>query len=124
MPPWSVTSEKWRRQYRNLSMNEMNLEGASVRRSFNRAAESYDGAATLQRQVADTLIADISIEPAAIVDAGCGTGYGIATLARRFPGAHLLALDLAPAMLHATRQRLSPLAALCTNLEALPLRTA
>jgi malonyl-CoA O-methyltransferase len=41
----------------------------------------------------------IRIEPRRIVDAGCGTGAAFAALARRYPRAELVGLDLAPAML-------------------------
>ena len=76
-----------------------------VREAFERAAASYDGAAVLQRQVCDHLLADFdpSPEPNSILDAGCGTGYGARLLRSRWPGAHLTAVDFAPAMLALAR---------------------
>jgi malonyl-CoA O-methyltransferase len=61
-----------------------------VRESFERAAVSYDGAAVLQRQVCDHLLATLDPlpEPASILDAGCGTGYGARLLRARWPQAH------------------------------------
>jgi malonyl-CoA O-methyltransferase len=95
----------------------------SVRAAFERAAETYDGAATVQREVCERLDAlidqSITAAPTTILDAGCGTGFGLPLLARRFPAARLLAVDFAPAML----RRLPPGLglALGADLECLPL---
>ncbi|HTJ96716.1 MAG TPA: malonyl-ACP O-methyltransferase BioC [Rhodocyclaceae bacterium] len=103
-------------------MIDLNLEGARIRSSFDRAASSYDQAAELQRRVADTLLRNfVFTNPHSIVDGGCGTGYGTAGLAARFPDAQLLGLDLAPGMLQATRQRLSHQSLVCADIQALPL---
>ena len=102
-------------------MNELNLEGRHVRRSFDRAAASYDQAAALQRRVADRLMQSIVATPARILDAGSGTGYGTAALARRFPTAALFALDLAPGMLRATRARTPDIPLVCADVQSLPL---
>lgn len=100
------------------------LEGRRVRHSFDRAAASYDQAAALQRRVADRLVGMIDAEPVAILDAGSGTGYGTALLRQRFPQASLYALDLAPAMLEATRARVGELPRVCADMQALPLAAA
>ena len=105
-------------------MNELNLEGRQVRRSFDRAAASYDQAAALQRRVADRLLASLVGSPARILDAGSGTGYGTAALAQRFPGAALFALDLAPGMLQATRMRTPGVPLVCADVQSLPLAAA
>lgn len=72
-----------------------------IRQSFERAAASYDQAAAVQRRVCDDLLAALPPLPAPgiILDAGSGTGYARPLLARRFADAHLVALDLSPAML-------------------------
>ena len=105
-------------------MNELNLEGRQVRRSFDRAAASYDQAAALQRRVADRLLGSLAGSPARILDAGSGTGYGTAALAQRFPGAALFALDLAPGMLQATRMRTPGVPLVCADVQSLPLAAA
>lgn len=91
----------------------------AVRQSFNRAAASYDAAATLQRRVCDLLLAELAdAAPATILDAGCGTGYGLGLLAGRWPHARLIAADFAAAMLAAAG------GGVCADIEALPLAAA
>ncbi|MCE2998979.1 MAG: malonyl-ACP O-methyltransferase BioC [Betaproteobacteria bacterium] len=111
------------------------IDKRAVRRSFDRAAAGYDAAAVLQQEVcARSLerLAFIKHQPLRILDAGCGTGNAWAGLGQRFPRAELIALDLAPAMLRTARSRLPwhrrwlgrvP-AAVCGDLEALPLKAA
>lgn len=73
-----------------------------VRRAFDRAARGYDEAAVLQREVCARLLEHLEpmrLDPARILDLGCGTGYAFSALARRFPRAAILGLDIAPAML-------------------------
>ncbi|WP_174873473.1 malonyl-ACP O-methyltransferase BioC [Vogesella oryzae] len=79
-----------------------------VRASFERAAHSYDAAAVLQREVSDRMaerLDYIKLQPAVILDAGSGTGYGSAELRRRYPEARVVELDLAHAMLCASREK-------------------
>jgi malonyl-CoA O-methyltransferase len=93
-----------------------------VRESFERAAASYDDAAVLQRQVCEHLLAafDPYPEPTSILDAGCGTGYGIRLLRGRWPAARITAVDFAPAML--SLARLDADLCLAADIEALPCR--
>lgn len=97
----------------------------SVRAAFEGAAATYDDAAVVQREVCERLarlIGPLPHPPALILDAGCGTGFGLPLLARRFPGARLLAVDFAPAMLRRLPTGLGlPLGA---DLECLPLANA
>jgi malonyl-CoA O-methyltransferase len=106
-----------------------------VRRSFDRAASSYDEHAIVQREVDRRLLEHldpIRIDPARIVDLGCGTGRSLEALARRFPQAQLLGVDIAPAMLARGRARggwwqralgkSRPL--VCADIERLPLAPA
>lgn len=99
-----------------------------IRAAFQRAAASYDGAAVVQREVCGRLDALLArhlpsgAAPRRVLDAGCGTGFGLPLLARRFPAARLLAVDFAPAML----ERLPPGLGLAVgaDLECLPLPPA
>ena len=80
-----------------------------VQQAFDRAAPTYDGAAVVQRRVGDRLLAECNWEdvpPKAILDAGCGTGYGAGILRHRWPQAHLTGVDFAPAMLEQARSAL------------------
>ncbi len=106
-----------------------------VRRAFDRAAQSYDGAAQLQREVAtrlalrlDELLATGTEAPALILDVGSGTGYGETLLRSRLPAAGVVELDIAPAMLKVARERRDGAGlschGLCADLERLPLREA
>ena len=71
-----------------------------VRASFDRAAETYDSAAVVQRRVCDRLIDTLSTsEVSRILDAGCGTGYGAGLLRGRWPKSTIVGIDFAPAML-------------------------
>lgn len=91
------------------------MSKGTIRRSFNRAAASYDSAATLQRQVCELLMGALpNMAPTAILDAGCGTGYGLDLLARRWPDARLTAVDFAAAMLATAG------GGICADIEALP----
>jgi malonyl-CoA O-methyltransferase len=114
----------------------MNSIQNPVRRAFDRAAESYDGAAQLQREVAsrlalrlDRLLAALdTTPPSLILDVGSGTGYGETLLRSRLPAAGLVELDIAPAMLKVARERRDgaglACAGLCADLGRLPLRNA
>jgi malonyl-CoA O-methyltransferase len=100
---------------------------ARVRQSFERAAPTYDSAASVQRQICHELanrMADrLPALPAVtrLLDAGCGTGYAQALLQTRFPAAHAVALDLSAGML----QRIAaPCCRLAGDLEHLPLADA
>jgi malonyl-CoA O-methyltransferase len=97
---------------------------AHIARSFGQAAARYDAFADLQRAVADRLLSMLDESmPARVIDIGCGTGYCSAQLATHFPGAQLLALDLAVPMLNATSARVPAQAGLlCADMNVLPLQ--
>jgi malonyl-CoA O-methyltransferase len=98
----------------------------AVRAAFERAAHTYEDAAAVQREVCRRLDALLErappAAPALILDAGCGTGFGLPLLARRFPAARLIAADFAPAMLARMPPGLG--LALGADLECLPLPAA
>ncbi len=106
------------------------FDTAKLRRSFGRAAQSYDDHAILQLEVQTRLqerLDDATLAPARILDVGSGTGVGTARLRKRYPKAQTLALDLALPMLRtAQKQRswLRPFLRICADAEALPLLDA
>ena len=112
------------------------IDRQALRRSFERAAATYDAAAVLQNEVCQRMLARLDFvkqHPAAILDAGCGTGNALAPLARRYPAARIVALDIAVRMVERARVRIpnwrrllgrSVPAVLCADIECLPLATA
>jgi len=104
------------------------LQRHCVRRSFDRAAASYDAAAVLHAEIRQTLLERLeltSMAPRAVVDAGAGTGHGSRALKRRYPRALVIALDSSRGMLcAAARQQswLRPFARVCADAERLPLK--
>ena len=86
------------------------LDRRSVRLAFERAAATYDNAAVLQREVGQRLaerLGVIRLQPAVVLDAGCGTGDAMGELRTRYPEALLIGLDLALNMTVAARARLT-----------------
>ena len=84
------------------------LDPRAVRRAFGRAAATYTEAAVLQREVGARMaerLDVVKLAPAAVLDAGCGTGEAQRELSARYPKARRVALDLALPMLDAARER-------------------
>ena len=84
------------------------LDLRAVRRHFARAAPTYDEAAVLQKEVGTRLaerLDTVKLAPAAMLDAGCGTGDAQAELAARYPSARYVGLDVALPMLAAARTK-------------------
>lgn len=113
------------------------LEKREVRRSFERAAGTYDAAAVLQKEICVRMLGRLEYvkhRPRAILDAGSGTGNAVPALLSRYPGAAVIALDFAQAMLNRARRRLrwwqtlpglrAPLHVVCGDIEHLPLASA
>jgi malonyl-CoA O-methyltransferase len=78
------------------------LDSRALRRNADRASATYDESAVLQARLREQMIERlgwIAFEPETVVDLGCGTGHGAVALARRWPGARVIALDVAAGML-------------------------
>lgn len=100
-------------------------ERRRIRHAFDGAAQTYEAHAKLQREIAEDLaLATHAYAPiaGAILDAGCGTGFGAQLLHRLFPQTPLINVDLAPAMAAQTREHSADV--LCADLEAIPLPVA
>ena len=114
-------------------MDDFLIDKRRMRRAFNRAAADYDAAAILQREVCARMLerlACIKLQPAHILDAGSGTGFGMRQLTAKYPAAQMVALDIATGMLRIARghsgwwrklfsgaQQMQ----VCGDIEALPL---
>lgn len=115
--------------------SDLTLDKRQVRRSFERAAQTYDARAVLQNEICRRMLERldyIKLDPAWIIDAGSGTGNAVPGLLTRFPRAQVLAFDLALAMARRVRlrrawwrrlleRRGSRLAAICADIENIPL---
>jgi malonyl-CoA O-methyltransferase len=108
-------------------MSQPTIDKRRARRAFEAAAAGYDLAAVLQREIADRLLERLDyvrLEPRRILDLGCGTGYAVQPLHRRYRRAEVVALDFALPMLQQARRRGSWLRrphCLCADAESLPL---
>ena len=107
------------------------IDKTQARASFEKAADSYDGAAVLQRQTAQEMLERLELvknEPQVILDIGCGTGEATALLAKRYKKSKVIALDFAHSMLKHTRRRgsswLKKQACVCADAEQLPIADA
>lgn len=93
---------------------------AAIALTFGRAAAHYDQHAAFQRACGDKLAALLGpVEHAAILDAGCGTGWFSRQWRR--PGNQVIALDLSFSMLSEARRRESASVYLAGDIERLPL---
>ncbi len=114
-------------------MNDPLFDARQVRRAFSRAADGYEQAAALQREIEARLLDSLTFHtstPSVVLDAGCGPGRASAALQRHWPKAGVLALDLALPMLRQARRNAGwrPFARrpqpLCADVRALPLAGA
>lgn len=112
-----------------------------ARDSFGRAAKAYDANAILQASVRAEMLDRLNLvklNPAVILDAGCGTGLASLALKNKFKAAQVISLDFAVPMLQETKrnakksnfiQQIRALFSakqhlLCADVEHLPLKDA
>jgi malonyl-CoA O-methyltransferase len=104
------------------------LEPGRVRRSFDRAARTYDDAAVLHAEVREDLLQRlqlVTLVPHVVLDAGAGTGHASRALKRLYPKAQVVALDSSLQMLKVAGKQqswLRPFERICADAELLPLR--
>ena len=69
---------------------------AAVRRRFDEAAATFDGAAVLHTEARSRMLERLALfrlEPERVLDVGAGTGAGSAALTALYPGAQIVAVD-------------------------------
>tara|TARA_R110000772_G_scaffold110050_1_gene213509 strand:- start:1908 stop:2744 length:837 start_codon:yes stop_codon:yes gene_type:complete len=119
-----------------MSLADYKLEKNRIARSFAAAAGTYDAHASLQRSIANKLLAKLAEQELSdsstnkrnkikrILDLGSGTGYSTKALQNLFPSAEIISLDIAEAMLrHARELHLEDACNekfVCADAEALP----
>jgi len=90
---------------------EQRVEKTIVARHFGRQAHAYDDATPVQAAMGEALLQQARREfpaaPRRILELGCGTGRLTAAMAQLWPGARIVAVDLAPQMCTRTRARLA-----------------
>ncbi len=112
-------------------MDVYSIDKARVRAAFDRAANTYDAAAVLQKLVRDEMFSRLGLIKAApkkILDLGCGTCHGSASLQKRFKSAQVFSLDLAFSMLEKAHAQQSLLKKafgskklICADIENMPV---
>jgi malonyl-CoA O-methyltransferase len=106
------------------------IQRQEVRTSFDRASATYEAAAVLQARVSDEILARLepfNFKPAVVVDLGAGTGRMTGELKKRYRRSLVVAVDLAPGMLHEARrhqQFLRRFERVCADAMRLPLADA
>lgn len=79
----------------------MNLK-LEICKAFNKCATGYEQAAKVQIEIGQRLIERLNylkISPRYVLDLGCGTGFFISLLKKKYPDALVIGVDLAHAML-------------------------
>jgi malonyl-CoA O-methyltransferase len=76
-----------------------------IQRGFSESAKKYDLFSSLHREIADRLLARVvqEIEPFALLDVGCGTGYLTGMIKKHFSKSKIIGLDFAQGMLDIAR---------------------
>lgn len=106
------------------------LEKRKTRLGFERAADTYDASAVLQREIGNRLLerlAYVKMQPQRVLDVGCGTGVLTEQLLQHYKKATVLGVDLAESMVRRTAQRggwFRKPKTLCADASALPFAAA
>ncbi len=82
------------------------LDRRLLRTAFESAARGYDAAAVLQHEVGERLLERLdltTLQPARILDLGCGTGRALGALRKHYPEAGVVGADIAFGMLAVAR---------------------
>ncbi len=80
----------------------ISIDPLKRRLGFERSANTYNKAAILQREIARRLIEQLDLmelKPERIIDLGAGTGFVTHAVKKKYPKAHVVALDISLNML-------------------------
>lgn len=101
------------------------FDKTAVRRSFSKAAKTYDQNSGLQNDVRRMLLARLPEKDVlTALDAGCGTGGLAFELTRLYPAAKVLAIDSAKDMLETARKNLAQeIRLFAADLESMPFKS-
>ena len=101
---------------------QMLFNKSHVQRQFDRSAIHYDQVANMQRSIAGDLLlfAEQYLQPKNVLDAGCGTGYGLKTLMNAYPRAFFTGLDLSHSMLQVAQNNCTGVTFKQGDIEQLP----
>jgi len=99
------------------------IEKHTVAQSFGNAAPDYDQFARVQHLVAEQLIAqcpELQNPNGRILDLGCGTGYCLPLLAKRYPSAKIEGADISQGMLTYAQEHYPQFSYHLADAESLP----
>jgi len=108
-------------------VNHSVSEKKRIKQHFDAKAQHYESSAVLQRTVCNEMLQRLDltrIEPARILDAGCGTGWGTQGLLQKYKKARVISLELSSEMLRQTKAKGSWLRKpqlICADAEQIPL---
>lgn len=105
------------------------LDQRRIRAAFDRAANGFETADFLHRDIRDRLLNRlrlVQIQPKRILDLGAGAGAAATWLAAHYPGSHVMALDASRQMLLSggLKPGVQPVAAVCADAARLPVLDA
>lgn len=92
-------------------LQPFDLDPRVVRLQFDRRARNFERNDYLLREIERRMFERldvVKIAPVRILDLGCGLGAGVAELARRYPQAETMGLDLSPKMIEAAKTKVLP----------------
>lgn len=110
-----------------ITVENLAIEKARIADSFSRAANSYDNAAQLQRNIGTALLSTLPEQMSGVlVDIGCGTGFITGELLNKYNSSantvdtNIVALDFAGGMLKKTREHHANVLCVQADMELLP----